>query len=85
MKKTCKVCKIKYQTMEDKGYSYCNRCAVELIRDIALFLQPILFELSRPHLDMLSTVFVHTNLHVMNELDRRERYYANMMAQRKQE
>ena len=83
MMKTCTLCGLQYQTMADKGYKYCHNCAVKLIQRIIGFILPILFEISKNNLDVLSRLFVRTNLHIMNELDRRDRYYANMMEQRK--
>ena len=83
MMKTCTVCGVQYQTMADKGYKYCHKCAVKMIEEILEYIQPILFELSNEQLNLLTKAMVRANLHVMNDLDRRESYFANMMQQRK--
>lgn len=85
MKKTCSLCGLQYQTMAERGYRYCHRCAVKVISQTSGFLLPILFELTKGQLDALSSVFVYANNQLMNEMDRRDSYYANMMEQRKPE
>lgn len=83
MMKTCSLCGLQYQTMAEKSYMYCHKCGVAIIADTSNLLLPILFELSKELLIKLSNAYVQTNNQIMNELDRRERYFANMMKQRK--
>jgi hypothetical protein len=83
MMKTCSLCGLQYQTMAEKGYRYCHQCAVKVISQTIGFLLPILFELTKGQLHTLSQNIVYANNLIMNELDRRDKYYANMLEQRK--
>lgn len=85
MMKTCMICGLKYQTMAERNYKYCHKCAVAIVTDITQLLLPVLFELSKELLDKLSSAFIQTNNQIMNELDRRDAYFDNMMAQRKKQ
>lgn len=83
MMKTCIVCGLQYQTMAERGYHYCHKCALMTIGKILTLMLPILFEFTGKQLLALDKQCKDIRSYVANELDRRTRYYANMLEQRK--